>query len=98
MLGLLTPEIVARIQVQQPQLTGKKSLAPIGPRFAAVLPFSILGVQGKVIRMRADELPELLFGCGEYELAITADLLTIGQDETTLIDSNCVAIRVAQIS
>ena len=48
--------------------------------------------------MRADELPELLFGCGEYELAITADLLTIGHGETTLIDSNCVAIRVAQIS
>lgn len=48
--------------------------------------------------MRADELPELHFGCGEYELAIIADLLTIGHGETTLIDSNCVAIRVAQTS
>jgi hypothetical protein len=46
-------------------LAAEKTLAPIRPCFAAVFPLAFYRVHGKKVRMRAEQMAQLLFREGE---------------------------------
>src|SRR5262245_28341332 len=70
MLGLVAPPLFPILGIDQPQLSAEKTLAPIRPRFAAMLPPAPHRVHRKKVGMGAQQMAQLLLCEGEYRAAL----------------------------
>ena len=61
-LSFFTPPGITCLGVENPHHAAQESLAPVGPGLPAVHPLAFLGVHGKIIEMRFNQLPNLVLG------------------------------------
>src|ERR687898_2058706 len=59
MLGSLAPVLITGTSGEDPHHAAEKSLTPVRPRLAAVLPLSILGIEREIVGMVGDQRPHL---------------------------------------